>query len=110
MATFAIGDVHGCFRTLQHLVKAIRFDPDRDRLWLVGDLVNRGPGSLEVLRWVRQLGDRAVCVLGNHDLKLLACGLGNSLFRKKPSTRLDTGSRGLPGTAGLAQKPASGPP
>ena len=76
MATFAIGDVHGCFRTLQQLVKAIRFDPDRDRLWLVGDLVNRGPGSLEVLRWVRQLGDRAVCVLGNHDLKLLACGLG----------------------------------
>lgn len=76
MATFAIGDIHGCFRTLQHLVKAIRFDPDRDRLWLVGDLVNRGPGSLEVLRWVKELGDRAVCVLGNHDLKLLACGLG----------------------------------
>ena len=76
MATFAIGDIHGCFRTLQHLMKAIRFDPGRDRLWLVGDLVNRGPGSLEVLRWVRQLGDRAVCVLGNHDLKLLACGLG----------------------------------
>ena len=76
MATFAIGDIHGCFRTLQHLMKAIRFDPGRDRLWLVGDLVNRGPGSLEVLRWVRQLGDGAVCVLGNHDLKLLACGLG----------------------------------
>ena len=83
MATFAIGDVHGCFRTLQHLVKAIRFDPDRDRLWLVGDLVNRGPGSLEVLRWVRQLGDRAVCVLGNHDLKLLACGLGIRSSEKK---------------------------
>ena len=76
MATFAIGDIHGCFRTLQRLMEAIRFDPGRDRLWLVGDLVNRGPGSLEVLRWVKQLGDRAVCVLGNHDLKLLACGLG----------------------------------
>ena len=84
MATYAIGDIHGCFRTLQHLVKAIRFDPCRDRLWLVGDLVNRGPGSLEVLRWVRRLGDRAVCVLGNHDLKLLARGLGIRSFRKNP--------------------------
>ena len=84
MATFAIGDIHGCFRTLQHLVKAMRFDPGRDRLWLVGDLVNRGPRSLEVLRWVRQLGDRAVCVLGNHDLKLLACGLGARSSLKNP--------------------------
>ncbi|MYC81394.1 MAG: symmetrical bis(5'-nucleosyl)-tetraphosphatase, partial [Acidobacteria bacterium] len=84
MATFAIGDIHGCFRTLQHLVKAMRFDPGRDRLWLVGDLVNRGPRSLEVLRWVRQLGDRAVCVLGNHDLKLLACGLGVRSSSKNP--------------------------
>ena len=84
MATFAIGDIHGCFRTVQHLVKLIRFDPGRDRLWLVGDLVNRGPGSLEVLRWVRELGDRAVCVLGNHDLKLLACGLGIRSSLKNP--------------------------
>lgn len=84
MATFAIGDIHGCFGTLQRLMKAIRFDPGRDRLWLVGDLVNRGPGSLEVLRWVRQLGDRAVCVLGNHDLKLLACGLGIRSSLKNP--------------------------
>lgn len=88
MATFAIGDVHGCFRTLQQLMQAVRFDPGRDRLWLVGDLVNRGPGSLEVLRWVRQLGDRAVCVLGNHDLKLLACGLG---IRSSPNySQLDS--------------------
>ena len=84
MATFAIGDIHGCFRTLQRLMKTIRFDPGRDRLWLVGDLVNRGPMSLEVLRWVRQLGDRAVCVLGNHDLKLLACGLGIRSSLKNP--------------------------
>ena len=84
MATFAIGDIHGCFRTLQRLMKAIRFDSGRDRLWLVGDLVNRGPGSLEVLRWVRQLGDRAVCVLGNHDLKLLARGLGVRSSHKSP--------------------------
>ena len=88
MATFAIGDIHGCFRTLQQLVKAVRFDPGRDRLWLVGDLVNRGPGSLKVLRWVRQLGDRAVCVLGNHDLKLLAHGLG---IRSSPNySQLDS--------------------
>lgn len=84
MATFAIGDIHGCFRTLQRLMKEIRFDPGRDRLWLVGDLVNRGPRSLEVLRWVRQLGDRAVCVLGNHDLKLLARGLGIRSSLKNP--------------------------
>ena len=84
MATFAIGDIHGCFRTLQHLMETIGFDPGRDRLWLVGDLVNRGPGSLEVLRWVRRLGDRAVCVLGNHDLKLLACGLGVRSSLKNP--------------------------
>jgi bis(5'-nucleosyl)-tetraphosphatase (symmetrical) len=87
MATFAIGDIHGCFRTLQHLLNVIRFDPGRDRLWLVGDLVNRGPGSLKVLRWVRQLGDRAVCVLGNHDLKLLACGLGIRSSRKNPQLK-----------------------
>lgn len=84
MATFAIGDIHGCFRTLQQLMRVIRFDPGRDRLWLVGDLVNRGPGSLEVLRWVRQLGDRAVCVLGNHDLKLLAHALGVRSSPKNP--------------------------
>ena len=95
MATFAIGDIHGCFRTLQRLVEAIRFDPGRDRLWLVGDLVNRGPRSLEVLRWARKLGDRAVCVLGNHDLKLLACGLGvrSSLNNAQLSSILAAGDR-----------------
>ena len=95
MATFAIGDIHGCFRTLQHLTRAMRFDPGRDRLWLVGDLVNRGPRSLEVLRWVKQLGDRAVCVLGNHDLKLLACGLGvrSSLKNPQLSSTLAAGDR-----------------
>ena len=95
MATFAIGDIHGCFRTLQHLMKGIRFDPGRDRLWLVGDLVNRGPRSLEVLRWARELGDRAVCVLGNHDLKLLACGLGvrPSLKNNQLSSILAAGDR-----------------
>lgn len=76
MSTYVIGDIQGCYQALMRLLEQIAFDPARDRLWLVGDLVNRGPHSLEVLRWARDLGERVTAVLGNHDLHLLAVAEG----------------------------------
>ncbi len=82
MSRFAIGDVQGCYEELRELLARIHFSADRDRLWFVGDLVNRGPRSLEVLRFVRALGANAETVLGNHDLHLLALAAGVGRMRR----------------------------
>ena len=82
MATYVIGDVQGCFDDLMALLDNLPFRSDRDRLWFVGDLINRGPKNLETLRFVRNLGEQAVTVLGNHDMHLLAIHYGRQKVLK----------------------------
>jgi bis(5'-nucleosyl)-tetraphosphatase (symmetrical) len=76
MATYAVGDIQGCFTSFTHLLQELGFNPASDRLWLVGDLINRGPDSLAMLRWAKQHGDALHVVLGNHDLHTLAVAEG----------------------------------
>lgn len=76
MATYVIGDIHGCFDELQLLLAAINFNPQHDTLWFTGDLINGGPKPAEVMRFIKELGTKHICVLGNHDLVLLAMAAG----------------------------------
>jgi len=82
MAVYAVGDIQGCFKPLQQLLKQVHFNPQHDTLWCVGDLVNRGPDSLKTLRFLKNLGDACVCVLGNHDLHLLELAAGGKTYRR----------------------------
>lgn len=82
MATYAFGDVQGCFDTFERLLKKIDFRSGRDRLWFAGDLVNRGPGSLAMLRWLTEHDRDVQVVLGNHDLHLLGVASGVRQMRK----------------------------
>ncbi|SFN51990.1 Bis(5'nucleosyl)-tetraphosphatase, ApaH [Formivibrio citricus] len=83
MARYVVGDVQGCFDELMLLLERMDYVPTKDRLFIVGDLVNRGPSSLEVLRWAMSECDHVSVVLGNHDLHLLACSVGAARCKKE---------------------------
>ena len=83
MATYVVGDIQGCLEPFMALLARLKFNPDTDRLWSVGDLVNRGPGNIDTLRWFYEHRDNVTMVLGNHDLHLLAVSCG----ARKPSRK-----------------------
>ncbi len=85
MAIYAIGDVQGCYDSLQRLLEKIQFSPEKDQLWFVGDLVNRGTKSLKTVRFIKGLGDASLVVLGNHDISLIAMHYG--VLPKSPSLK-----------------------
>jgi bis(5'-nucleosyl)-tetraphosphatase (symmetrical) len=87
MATYAVGDVQGCYDALRRLLDLVRFDPPRDTVWLVGDLVNRGPQSAATLRYIKGLGSSAIALIGNHDFHLLVAAYGHS--KQYPGDTLD---------------------
>lgn len=87
MTDYAIGDIQGCYERLRDVLAKADFSPSRDRLWVAGDLINRGPSSLESLRYIQGLGSSAVVVLGNHDLHLLAVALGGHALKSKDTLR-----------------------
>ncbi|WP_308725321.1 symmetrical bis(5'-nucleosyl)-tetraphosphatase [Metapseudomonas otitidis] len=87
MTTYAVGDLQGCLDPLKCLLDRVAFEPVRDRLWLVGDLVNRGPKSLETLRFLFAMRDSVTCVLGNHDLHLLAVAHNVERLKKSDTLR-----------------------
>jgi bis(5'-nucleosyl)-tetraphosphatase (symmetrical) len=72
MSNYVIGDIQGCYKSLRKLLKKVRFSADRDTLWCVGDLINRGPNSLDTLRFLQDIDDATNIVLGNHDLHFIA--------------------------------------
>ncbi|MGB1271253.1 MAG: metallophosphoesterase, partial [Endozoicomonas sp.] len=83
MATYAIGDIQGCYEALRRLLDKLQFDPAIDTLWVAGDMVNRGPDSLSTLRFLKNLEDRCIAILGNHDLHLLGVACGLRKLKKK---------------------------